>query len=728
MKNRPGSISIICNVFLILLSACNLPPSIQHGEPRTEAENVNSAEQSVTQATPVEQAAVIKNDTAAANRQPMIEIGSGQYIGSPASKNAETDSDEDDITLNFQGTDINEFVKAILSDILNENFIIDPQVSGTVTIETSRPINKRELFPLLEEILAINNAAIIKSGGLYQILPRTKAIRGNLSPNVVEQSTGSGYSVKIVPLDYIAAREMQKILAPFISEGGNIRIDKQRNMIILAGTPQELSTLQETIEIFDVDWLRGMSVGLYPLNHVDPKSLKTELDAILGGTTDSSGNELLGGLIRTLPIERLNSILLISSTVAALRETEVWLQRLDRPGEQIGQHLYVYEVQNAKAKEIAGILGRIFETGMSDTTTSSDVELAPGTTPVEITNEGGAIVDSPVPPPATGNTTITAGSSGLSLISSKNVEIIADDTRNALVILATPKDYKMVVAAIQKLDTVPLQVLIEASILEVTLTGDLSYGVEWFFNNEVGRSRAGEGRLDLGAAGLNALAPGFSYTIVNSASNIKVALNALEKESEVNVLSAPSLMVLDNQKATINVGDEIPVPTRQSVSNINPDAPTVNEIQFRNTGVTLEVTPRVNNSGLVTMDIRQEVSNATKTESSTINAPTIQKRQIESTVAINSGQTIVLGGLIRDSETDNEAGIPGLYKLPLIGKLLFGNTSVQKRRTELIVLLTPRVVRNSGDANSITDEFRRKLQSLPPVNIHPKAIDSDSPS
>jgi general secretion pathway protein D len=173
-------------------------------------------------------------------------------------------------------------------------------------------------------------------------------------------------------------------------------------------------------------------------------------------------------------------------------------------------------------------------------------------------------------------------------------------------------------------------------------------------------------------------------------------------------------MVLDNQTATINVGDEIPVPTRQSTSNVDPNAPTVNEIQFRDTGITLEVTPRVNNSGLVTMDIRQEVSNAVATTSSNIDAPTIQQRQIESTVAINSGETIILGGLIRDSVTQNEGGIPGLYKIPLIGKF-FGNTSVEERRTELIVLLTPRVVRNNMDAKKITDEFRRKLENLPPA-------------
>ncbi|MBL1140410.1 MAG: type II secretion system secretin GspD [Proteobacteria bacterium] len=716
MEKRHLHTALVCTALLVSLTGCNLLElKSSDNVPEDVSTSKTWSDPQVAQETTLvkDELLIQPSDTVRDKRQQIVEIGNGQYTGESITKKAIfKDSLEGDITLNFQGTDINEFVKVILNDVLNLNFVIDPQVSGSVTIETATPVKEENLFPLLEQILSINNAAIIESNGIYQILPKSKVVKGNLSPQTLGVQTDNGYSVRIVSLEYIAAQEMQKILEPFIPEGGELRLDKQRNMIIIGGTPNELARLQETIDIFDVDWLRGMSVGLYPLDYVDPKTLKTELDEVLGGVEGSSSNEILGGLVRTVALERLNSLLLISSTSAALREAEIWLYRLDRQGEQVGQNLYVYDVQNAKAVEIADILGNIFDDSAS-TSQSSTPQLAPGTTPVEIATEGSpsknSTTTSSISPP------ISVGDSGLSLTSKGDVEIIADDTRNALVILASSRDYKMVAAAIKKLDVVPLQVLVEASILEVTLNGDLSYGVEWFFNHGVGRSRTAQGQLDLGSAGLSALAPGFSYTIVNTASNIKAALNALESESEINVLSAPSLMVLDNQTATINVGDEIPVPTRQSTSNIDPNAPTVNEIQFRDTGITLEVTPRVNNSGLVTMDIRQEVSNAVATTSSDIDAPTIQQRQIESTVAINSGQTIILGGLIRDSITENEGGIPGLYKIPIIGKL-FGNTSVEERRTELIVLLTPRVVRNNIDAKKITDEFRRKLYNLPPAN------------
>lgn len=713
------------STIIVLITGCNM---LAHKQTPNNTKGTEVSADFKTESKSIEVAVdneVLMNDSPSVTdkRQQIIEIGSGQYIKKPAVNNQDNkQNDEGDITLNFQGTDINEFVKVILSDVLNLNFIIDPQVSGSVTIETATPVKEEQLFPILEEILSINNAAITKSNGLYKILPKNKVVKGNLSPSTAETKVSRGYSVRMIPLQFIAAQEMQKILEPFVSDGGELRTDIQRNMIIIGGTPNELAQLEETIEIFDVDWLRGMSVGLYPLDYVDPKTLKTELDDVLGGVEASSDGKLLGGLIRTVALERLNSLLLISSTATALREAEIWLYRLDRQGEQVGQNLYVYDVQNAKAIEIAEILGNIFSSSTSTHTTPRP-QLAPGTIPVEIASDNNnseensaATVSNTYQPP------VSVGNSELSLASKGEIEIIADDTRNALVILASSRDYKMVAAAIKKLDVVPLQVLVEASILEVTLNDDLSYGVEWFFNNQVGRNRQGQGQLDLGATGISALAPGFSYTIINSIGDVKAVLNALQSESEINVLSAPSLMVLDNQTATINVGDEIPVPTRQSTSNIDPNAPTVNEIQFRDTGITLEVTPRVNNSGLVTMDIRQEVSNAVATTSSDIDAPTIQQRQIESTVAINSGETIVLGGLIRNSVTENEGGIPGLYKIPFFGKL-FGNTSVEERRTELIVLLTPRVVRNNTDAKNITNEFRRKLENLPPIeNIKERII------
>ena len=714
MQKRQFNLVFLSGLFVLTAGACSqLPFQGQTGTTSVETDDSLPAVTSTGDVTePGDEAP--EPLPAGKGRQRILEIGAGQFVAD-APPIEEVKSKPGNITLNFQDTDIREFLNVVIKDVLNENYLIDGNVAGRVTIATAKPILKDGLMTLVEDILAMNGAAITKENDIYRIAPKSQAIKGNLTPSL-SQPTADGYTVRIIPLQYIAAQEMQKILEPFLAEGSELRIDKKRNLVIVSGSQQEIATVLETVDVFDLNWLRGMSVGLFPLDYVEPETLKAELDSVLAAIEADDGSELLQGLVRIVPIDRLQSILLISSTPAALREVEIWVHRLDRPGKSVDKRLYVYNVQNAKATDLGEILGRIFSTDIETTSApAGGAQLAPGLSPVEITAEGNAEGSDAMADASQSAGQAGAEGGGMALPSGQSVEIIADDVRNALVILATPQDYKMVEIALAKLDVVPLQVLIEASIIEVSLKDDLNYGVEWFFKNSIERGNVTEGRatLDLGDVGLSALSPSFSYTIVDNADQVRVALNILEQESEVNVLSSPSLMVLDNQTAFINVGDEIPVPARQSVSNINPDSPTVNEIRFRQTGVTLTVTPRVNSSGLVTMEIKQEVSNAVSTTSSEIDAPTIQQRQVESTVAINSGETIVLGGLIQDTQTNAESGIPILRRIPVVGKL-FGQTRDEVRRTELLVMITPRVIRNRNEAKAVTEEFKRKLRGITP--------------
>lgn len=712
MRKRQFSKLYLAGLLALSVGACSqVPVEKQPGAASTESGAAPAADAGPV---PAKEVASGSRQPAVKGRQYILELGSGGFVAdeTPAE---EAPAEAGSITLNFQDTDIREFVKVILNDALNENYVIDEKVVGRVTISTATPVHKEALLGLLEDILALNAAAVIHENGIYRILPKNQ-VKGSVSPALSKQIS-DGYGVRIIPLRFIAAQEMQKILEPFLAEGGELRIDKKRNLVIISGTQQEIATVQETVDVFDVDWLRGMSVGLYPLEYIQPEALKAELDSILSAMDVDAGGEILGGLVRIVPIERLQSILLISSTPAALREVEIWVHRLDRPGDSAEKRLYVYNVQNAKATELGDILGHIFDSSAITTSAPSRETLpVPGLTPAEIIAAAGQ------PPPNAPAESLpgihrsgASDSAGVALPSGQSVDIIADDVRNALVILATPQDYKMVEVALAKLDIVPLQVLIEASIIEVSLTDELDYGVEWFFKNNFDRGNVvgGRGTLDLGGAGISALSPSFSYAVLDNTDQARIALNALEEETQVNVLSSPSLMVLDNQTAYINVGDEIPVPARQSISNLNPDSPTVNEIQFRQTGITLTVTPRVNSSGLVTMDIKQEVSNAVSTTSSDIDAPTIQQRQLESTVAINSGETIVLGGLIQDTESNAESGIPVVRRIPVLGKL-FGQSRDEMRRTELLVLITPRVIRNRDDAQDVTKEFKRKLRGIAP--------------
>ncbi len=650
------------------------------------------------------------------SREPIIEEATGSFINTQATiRPSNTQAGE--IDLDFEGAELTEFLALVMGDLLNLNYIIDPNVIGTVTLHTSTPIDQNSLLILVEEIVELNNAILVQSNNFYRIMPSANFAAGSISPNVSNDSTIAGYGIRIFPLQFIAAEEMKELLDPIVADTSAVTTDQPRNLIIASGTSTELQTIAETIEIFDVDWLRGRSLALFPLSNVDPLTLEAELNTILN-SSGSGSDPTLQGLVRLVPLERLSSILVVSSTPAALREVETWINRLDLPSESAGRRIYVYTVQNGKAIELASILQSIFQdsgqAGNSPVGTSpsnSNTALAPGLTPAQI---GDDIAVSP-----DGQNTITGNTAGLSLSNNSDIKIIGDDVRNAVVILASPQDYSMIETAIQQLDLVPLQVLIEASIIEVTLRDELSYGVEWFFQNGINSGEFdGFGTLDLGAPGITALAPGFSYTVIDSATQVRAALNALATASEVSVLSSPSLMVLDNQTATINVGDEIPVPTRQSISNIDPSSPTVNEIAFRQTGITLTVTPRVNASGLVTMDITQEVATAATTTTSSLDAPTIQNRRIESVVAINSGETIMLGGLMLEQQAISESGLPFLNKIPILGNLFSQNTN-EDARTELLVLITPRVIRNQGDARTITDEYRARLTNLPPLTTEP---------
>ena len=703
-----------------------------------------------TPATPAAQAAPLREPfeigtaaTAAPRaREEIVEQGTGKFVGAAPGRRG--NAAPGDINLRFDAADIREFVRVVLGDLLKVNYVIDPAVMGSVTIQTTTPIRNDELLPLFEQVLGANGAAVIREGSLYRIVPRAAAARN--ADLATGGPTASGYRTQVIPLRFIAAAEMQRILASVVADAASLRTDPARNLVIVSGTADEVQSVQDTIAIFDVDWLRGMSVGLYPLHNVDPAALESELRRVLSATTgkaEAGGDGVLDGIVRLVPLERLTSLLVVSSTAAGLREVEVWIRRLDQPAESAGQRLYVYPVQNAKATELADILSGIFQTRSTTRGTSGPAAtgaasraragagaargpiagggggVAPGLAPVQIRPQGAP--PSPIQRAANGAVAAGDSSDGLALVDGTALQIIADDVHNSLVILASPEQYKMMESALRKLDIVPLQVMIEARILEVVLRDDLSYGVEWFFqnNNLSGGDRRSRGTLDLGSAGIGALAPGFAYTVIDTADRVRFALNLLASESDVNVLSSPTLMVLDNQTATINVGDEIPVPARQSISNLDSNSPTVNEITFRQTGITLSVTPRVSSGGLVTMEIQQQVATAAATTTSNIDAPTIQNRQIDSVVAINSGETIVLGGLMQTQKSTGGSGIPGLRRIPGIGKL-FGSTTKENSRTELLVLITPRVVRNRDDVRSITDEFRQKLPQLQQLEADPR--------
>lgn len=647
--------------------------------------------------------------------------GTGQMFDQGrASRPVELQEETGDYVLNFEDASLQEVAQLVLGEMLGRNVLIDPGVDGRVTLQTTRPLPESALISVIEELLRINGMTMIESQGMIRITPRNAALRGQVAPRTGPGN--AGLNVRIIPLEFIAASEMVKILEPFLGEGSLVRVDVPRNLIILAGTRRELAQWQETVDIFDVDWLKGLSVGLFTLRYAEVQALARELDQLINADGDSP----LAGIFRVIPVERLNALLVVTPQAKYLEDARTWIERLDYGVDVQGGQLHVYRMQHGRAIDVAGVLNELFGADVTtrsatrQTTRSAAGVLAPGTEPTRIqstTNVGeepaaGSIQDRtrPVAGMALGTTSATISEGGAAGGLAGETRIVADDVNNSLLIYSGRADYETIERALKQLDIPPLQVLIDATIVEISLTDELQYGLQWYFKDSFGSSYRGQGIL-ANAVPIARTFPGFNYSIVDSAGQVRAVLNALAEDSQLNVLSSPSVMVLDNRSATIRVGDQVPIRSQETTSVTTDDPVIISSILYRDTGVSLTVTPRVNAGGMVQLEISQEVNDVSTTTSSQIDSPTFLQRLIESSVAVQSGETIVLGGLIRESRANQQSGIPVLYRLPVVGPL-FGTTTRGVRRTELIVLLTPRVAEDMREAAAITSEFRARMRGL----------------
>lgn len=650
--------------------------------------------------------------------------GTGEFLAIGEAK-GEAATDEDGITLNFADADVREVLQVLLGDVLGLNFVVDPAIEGKVTLQSSRPVPKSDVYPLLEEALALNGLAITESRGVYSAVKfenaqrRTKALRASPGSGLNPR----GYGIWAVPLKYISAVEMQKILEPFAPAGNIVRVDSARNLLLVSGGQQEISTLLETIATFDVDWMKGMSFGLYELTHVDAETVAGEIKEIF-----NAPGSPVQDMVRFIPLPRLNALLVMSPRQEYLSQAEEWVTRLDRGRDKVSRRIYVYYVQNGKADDLVSSLAGILGTDDSSRSggggdTDSPSSGAGRRSNQDRADEGFSLSGSERSSIGGSSSTRNRGtldrrggsaasdlSSEIALsdaadskpeaFESNGARFVADNKNNAILIYATSSEFDLVNGALLQLDSPPLQVLIEATIIEVGLSKDLSFGVEWFF-------KEGKNSIDLSATGIpTAVFPGFSYLFAGT--DMKIVVNALSSVTDVNVISSPQLMVVNNETARLQVGDEVPVPTQSAVSVQDPDSPIVNSIEFKDSGVILVVTPRINNNGSVYMEVTQEVSDVVPNVSSGIDAPTFQQRKITSTVVIDDGQTIALGGLIRENKTRTKSGVPFLKDIPLLG-LPFRQTDNSKRRTELLMFITPHVIRSNKDAKALSDYLRLRL-------------------
>jgi general secretion pathway protein D len=671
-----------------------------------------------------------------------------------------------DITLNFVDTDVREVLPRVLGDVLHLNFTIDPKVQATVTIQTSQPLHREDVLPALQEALRASGLTLIDTpSGVYRLMPSDQAAHSGGLPVVVgaspaEKGPPSYSDVKIVPLKYVSADELQHTLEPFVPKGTVMETDETRNLLILSGDGADLVTALDMVKAFDVDWIKGMSFAIVPLQAATPRSMVDQLTQIFG----AKGSVPLPGMLRFAPLDHMDAVLVVSPQRTYVEQARGWIARLDRGQDDNQPQIYEYHVQNSRAADLAKVLSNLFSSGQVSTV---EAQTAPGTSATEIgspasgtgatlgtssltggtgatpssttatqgTTTAGIGTGSSTPGSSLGSlggslgqpgaATTSAAASGAGPASGANanpsgpnglelppVRIVADEKNNTLVIYARPKTYRMIEQALQKIDIVPLQVLIEATIAEVTLGNDLQYGLQYFFHAHESQFIFGSTPAAITGAGIAGTFPGFNYIL--GSTNANVVLNLLSSITNVHVVSAPELLVLDHQTASLLVGNQVPIPTAQIQSTVTSGAPLVSTIQYVDTGVILKVTPRVNANGLITLDISQEVSavaNASTTAATNSLGPTITQRRIQSTITVQDGETVALGGLIQDNNSLTKTGLPLLSDVPVIGSV-FRSTDRNVQRTELLVLLSPRVLHDTSDARAATKELSNRLKSL----------------
>ncbi|UGY05984.1 type II secretion system secretin GspD [Bradyrhizobium quebecense] len=762
---RGGLAAIFALTSLGLLASCNSA---------TVGESVDASQVDVTdkvrsldllprQPQPVSGLAAAGGSQSGSVRAAMYE---GSEVTGVADARPQPASNGNGFDLNFESTPVATVAKVVLGDILHVGYTIDPRVQGTVSLVSVRPVPKSDMVFVLESALRLSGVVLLKDTAGYRLTPLGDAVGGG-RVDAAAANPEPGFGISVVPLQYVSAQTLLKLTDSFATRAGSIRADTTRNLLLIQGTGAERRTAVDTVLSFDVDWMRGQSVGIFPISSGSPTPVIAELEKIV----DSGENGLSQNVIKFMPIARLNAVLVVTKKPDMLHTAATWIKRLDR-NDTARTSVHVYRVKYGDARQIARVLTDMFLGGSSgNLLDNADSQLAPGsgtsstssvadrlsangnsgsnsgsfasrgTSGTGATGQGlgqgfGAGGQANNPNQGQGNNAALdsgrgAGSgSGNGQPVMQDVRITPDVVNNNLLIYADQANYRIIEATLQQIDEPQLQVAIDATIAEVTLNNTLSYGVQTYLTSRnlglkpnVGSftgtqattapattTDATTGVASVAGSVTNAFInrafPGFNF-LIGSETQPSLILDALHAVTSVKVLSNPSLVVINNQVATLQVGDVVPVSTG-SATVLTGSNTVVNTIDYRNTGIILRVSPRVSVNGTVRLDVEQEISNVPQTSANSL-TPTVSERRVKSQIAVANGQTVLLAGLISEQQSGNRNALPVLDQIPGLGDA-FGHQSNGTQRTELIIFIRPQIIRNGSDAQMVAEELRSKLR------------------
>jgi general secretion pathway protein D len=629
----------------------------------------------------------------------------------PAPTTPQTPVQGDEIVqarLNYDNADLHQVFRTI-ADYLQLNYTIDPAVRGTVNVKTSGDIRRSDLLAILEAILKMNGATMVRSGNFYQVVPANTAARMPLEVQGAQQAGANPDDqivLQVVRMQFVAADEMARLLNPYISESGNLVA--QGSVLLITDRRSNLRKLLDLIDVFDARAFQGERVRLFQVRNNRVKDIVDDLKTVFSGYALSTNSA-----IRFLAIDRMNSLLVVTGNPDVFPEVERWLDRLDQPLQSAGMRNYVYRAKNAKATDIQRVLTELYseQTTMTVVQQRTGATAAPGNV-LPPPNVPAPITNAPAPGPIAGAQTQTEIGETARL--SSQVRIVADPINNALIIQASPQDYQAIERTIEQLDILPKQVLIDVQVYEVVLDHSLALGLSAVLQNRgtlANPQTTASFVAPTGGGGASLAATTFAF--IGRTRELVAFLNASENRSRVRTVSAPSILASNNATAAVTVGTEVPVPTTTAASGAQQNGSTLfaQTIQFRETGVILSVTPQINEGGKVTMLISQEVSQASQNTTSSISAPAIGKSAVRSTIIVQDGETIPLTGFIRETDNLTRNRVPLLGSLPVAG-ILFGNSSKSNTRAELIILITPHVLATTDESAAAAEELKNKLKEV----------------
>ncbi|WGS19732.1 MULTISPECIES: type II secretion system secretin GspD [unclassified Bradyrhizobium] len=686
----------------------------------------------------------------------------GTEVGAVSDDRPQMAADGNGFDLNFENTPVATVAKVVLGDIMHVGYTIDPRVQGTVSLASVRPVPKSDIVFVLENALRLSGIVLLRDTTGYKLTPLGDAIGAGR----IDTASGGlepGFGVSVVPLQYVSAQTLLKLMDSFATKAGAVRADVTRNLILIQGTGAERRTAVDTVLSFDVDWMRGQSVGIFPISSGSPAPIIAELEKLV----DSGENGLSQNVIKFVPIARLNAVMVVTKKADILRSAASWIKRLDR-NDTARTTVHVYRVKYGEARQIARVLTDMFLGGASSNLLDSvDNQMAPGSGGTTLSSGDRLSLSGNAP--ATMNSfgsrsglgtagaglgaqTATAvqaqqaasasqGGAGTTPLDSsrgtgnerpmmQDVRITPDTVNNTLLIYADQANYRIIETTLVQIDQPQLQVAIDATIAEVTLNNTLAYGVQSYLtsrnlglkpntgsilNTQASSAPATTVDPATGAATvagsvtnafINRAFPGFNF-LIGSETQPSFVLDALHSVTSVKVLSNPSLVVINNQVATLQVGDVVPVSTG-SATVLTTSNTVVNTIDYRNTGIILRVSPRISVNGSVRLDIEQEISNVPPTSAGSL-TPTVSERRVKSQISVANGQTVLLAGLISEQQSGSRNAIPVLDQIPGLGDA-FGHQSNGTQRTELIIFIRPQIIRDGSDAHMVAEELRSKLR------------------